>query len=419
MVAMNKNYKPLLDKYNGDLDALNKAIEENKIDVRLLQMIGYRIPTQGLNSIDMLQIKKFLPETSGTLIILPTDIVAKSGGDYDIDKMNVFRPAMDKEGNYIETPDNKIIEIATKILQDKSNFIALTTPNSTKILTDLVDEVRWIEHKNEKPEYKGTVSEYRKAYQDELKNIKYIDQLKLWFKTKTFQKFMLAKDMIGIAAIQNTHHVLSQLTGLTLNKTYVVKGRDGKPIEKNRVISFEHNRGNNNTIDIGKTYDVEGKNKISEVISQIINATVDAAKDPFLFDLNMTLETLSTYIYLVRIGVPFDTVVYFMKQPIINKYLNELSIKQSMFLGLSKSEAKTEAQNIVKQLYKTDEFFDLDSKVYTAQELKNNLFLENQNTEEFKANQLHILNKFLEYQDQSSMLSDAMKSTNYDTAGLS
>jgi len=418
MVAMNKNYKPLLDKY-GSLEALNQAIKDNKVDKRLLQLVGYRIPTQGLNSIDMLEIKEFLPETSGTLIVLPTEIVAKSGGDYDIDKMNIFRPKMDKEGNYIQTPENRIIEIATQILSNPTNFNALITPNSTKILTDLVDEIRWIEHKNSKPKYTGDITQYKKEVKDELNNIKYTEQLKLTTKTKQFQKFMLAKDMIGIAAIQNTHHIISQLVGLTLNKTYYIvdKKKPGQLIEKNRVISFEHNRGNNNTIDLGKTSDVEGKNRISEVISQIINATVDAAKDPFLFDLNMTLETLSTYTYLIRIGVPFDTVVYFMKQPIITKYLTELSVNQSMFLGSSNYVAKEQAKAIVKNEYKTNELIDI-SKVYNSEELKSYLIKENQQSEEFKANQLHILDKFLEYQDQSSMLSDAIKSTNYDTKGL-
>ncbi len=422
MIAMNDNYRPLLKKYNGDLDALNKAIEEGKVDKRLLQMVGYRIPTQGLNSMDMLQVKKFLPESSATLIILPTDIVAKSGGDYDIDKMNVFRPSMDKNGNYINTPQNRLIEISTKILQHPSNFNALIIPNSTKILTDLVAEVRWIEHVNDKPEYKGTIEDYQKDKKDELNNIQYIEQLMLSTKTKQFQKFMLAKDMIGVAAVQNTAHIIAQLAGLTLNKTYTVKTKEGKKIEKNRHISFKHHTGPNNTMDLGKTFDVNGKNKISEVISQIINATVDAAKDPFLFDLNMNLDTLGTYAYLIRIGVPFDTVVYFMKQPIISKYLKSLSINQSEFLGLSNQEAKGKALAEAKNEFILDdaEYGNeyLETKVYENEELKSYLSKDKQVGDDFKANQLHILNKFLEYQNQASMLSDSIKANNHDTAGL-
>jgi hypothetical protein len=637
MIAMNDNYRPLLNKYNGDLDALNKAIEGGKVDKRLLQMIGYRIPTQGLNSMDMLQVKKFLPESSATLIILPTDIVAKSGGDYDIDKMNVFRFSMyldektnevkiyknstktteelftdiqneksnlselireknvildieyskiqtirerlakikdykkadlnvlfrEKEYaqiefnilkdeiyslveqsklldnpklineknklllkelnikilknlynsneynqefikdisqekieeinnklkelfekmtllsnikstindklitfnlektakkiktreikektleklldfserineslqrkedlyrdmfNWKEGKTNRLIEISTKILQHPSNFNALTIPNSTKILTDLVAEIRWIEHVNDKPEYKGTIEDYEKSTKNELKNIKYIEQLMLSTKTKQFQKLMLAKDMIGVAAVQNTAHIIAQLAGLTLNKTYIVKTKEGKKIEKNRHISFKHHTGPNNTMDLGKTFDVNGKNKISEVISQIINATVDAARDPFLIDLNMDLTTLGTYAYLIRIGVPFDTVVYFMKQPIISKYLKSLSINQSEFLGLNNQEAKGKALAEAKNEFILDdaEYGNeyLETKVYENEELKSYLSKDKQVGDDFKANQLHILNKFLEYQDQASMLSDSIKANNHDTAGL-
>ena len=422
MIAMNDNYRPLLKKYNGDLDALNKAIAEGKVDKRLLQMVGYRIPTQGLNSMDILQVKKFLPESSATLIILPTEIVAKSGGDYDIDKMNVFRPSMDKNGNYINTPENRLIEISTEILKHSSNFNALIIPNSTKILTDLVAEIRHIEHVNDKPGYKGTIEDYQKATKDQLSNIQYIEQLMLSTKTKQFQKFMLAKDMIGVAAVQNTAHIIAQLAGLTLNKTYTVKTKDGKTIQKNRHIGFRHHEGPNNTMDLGQTFDVNGKNKISEVISQIINATVDAAKDPFLFDLNMNLDTLGTYAYLIRIGVPFDTVVYFMKQPIISKYLESLSIYKSEFLGLTSQQAKgkalTEAKNqfILDDTEYGNEY--LETKVYENEELKSYLSKDKQVGDDFKANQLHILNKFLEYQDQASMLSDSIKANNHDTAGL-
>jgi hypothetical protein len=57
---------------------------------KLLRGIGFRIPTQGLNSIDFFTIKDFLPENMGDVIVLPSEITTKAGSDFDIDKLNVY-----------------------------------------------------------------------------------------------------------------------------------------------------------------------------------------------------------------------------------------------------------------------------------------------------------------------------------------
>src|SRR5690606_39135939 len=62
------------------------------IDPRLLELVGFRIPTQGLNSMEAIKIKGFLPQEAGNTIILPSEIVAKAGSDFDIDKLTIFLP---------------------------------------------------------------------------------------------------------------------------------------------------------------------------------------------------------------------------------------------------------------------------------------------------------------------------------------
>ena len=52
-----------------------------RIPKELLQLIGFRIPTQGLSSIETIVVKGFLPETAGDIIVLPSEIVAKAGSD--------------------------------------------------------------------------------------------------------------------------------------------------------------------------------------------------------------------------------------------------------------------------------------------------------------------------------------------------
>lgn len=67
-----------------------KYLNTTKEGKELLKGIGFRIPTQGLNSIDFFVVKDFLPEEMGDTVIFPSEITAKAGSDFDIDKMNIY-----------------------------------------------------------------------------------------------------------------------------------------------------------------------------------------------------------------------------------------------------------------------------------------------------------------------------------------
>lgn len=67
------------------LEWLNKP--ENS---KLLEGVGFRIPTQATSSIEFFKIKEFLPESFGKAIVVPSDITAKAGSDFDVDKLNTY-----------------------------------------------------------------------------------------------------------------------------------------------------------------------------------------------------------------------------------------------------------------------------------------------------------------------------------------
>ena len=81
----------------GDIDTLNRMIKEeewlNKDNNRkMITMTGVRIPVQGLNSMEFMEVYEFLPAEAGGIIVAPSEIVAKSGADFDVDKMTVMMP---------------------------------------------------------------------------------------------------------------------------------------------------------------------------------------------------------------------------------------------------------------------------------------------------------------------------------------
>lgn len=72
--------------------------EEGVVDKEILQkLIGYRIPNQGLPANDALQVLGILPEGVADSIVAYAGITAKTGSDFDIDKMYLMMPSFEVE----------------------------------------------------------------------------------------------------------------------------------------------------------------------------------------------------------------------------------------------------------------------------------------------------------------------------------
>lgn len=114
-IAFNsKKYGALLNlDYKGSkietLDRLNEALLDDawvELHSNKITLVGVRIPVQGLNSMEHFRVRQFLPEVAGPIIIVPPSLVTKSGSDFDIDKLFMYEPELDSEGNFIErTPE--------------------------------------------------------------------------------------------------------------------------------------------------------------------------------------------------------------------------------------------------------------------------------------------------------------------------
>lgn len=65
----------------------NGVLDFNKVPEELKQMVGFRIPTEGLCSSLPLKVVGFLPQQNGSAIMLPREITTISGSDFDVDKL--------------------------------------------------------------------------------------------------------------------------------------------------------------------------------------------------------------------------------------------------------------------------------------------------------------------------------------------
>ena len=130
-----------------------KVLNEQKSFIRLNQMIrvqewkndsdnrkkiniaGVRIPTQGPNSIEFAEIFEFLPASAGNIIIIPAEIVAKSGTDFDVDKLTTYIKYINKFGDLLKD-SYKTKEDLNVVIKDleakKKQLLALQTTITAK-----------------------------------------------------------------------------------------------------------------------------------------------------------------------------------------------------------------------------------------------------------------------------------------------
>ena len=118
----------------------------------LLEVIGFRIPTEGLNSIDAIEIVGFLPDTAGDAVIVPTEMVGKAGADYDIDKMTIYVPNYKVEkglikkisANYKLTDEDAAKRLETMRTSEFSSYIS-TLKDLVRTTAEITDKESYLE----------------------------------------------------------------------------------------------------------------------------------------------------------------------------------------------------------------------------------------------------------------------------------
>ena len=381
MISMQGDFKKLLKlkevkdlaTENGisALDALNILIKDeawlNKGENRkLITSMAVRIPVQGLNSMEYMQIREFLPESSGNMIVLPAEIVAKSGGDFDIDKMftlfpnikaktslapetldlisaelgvtvdaNMMNTILDKKDNNEPLTEeeekayqifenvgyeltelslhsgsnkkgyqNKILQLATEILSLDYNFPNLITPNTTITMKSIADEMAE-KTRGVKGEDTTSPTEIFEVLQNVNKH----------------QANMVGKTILGIIAVSNTFNTIFDRTGLLLSNVRILNPSAEQPALMEQRLLLDHN-SINGQISLSSLYSKDGSKRIADLISQLINGSVDVAKGAWIFDIQGNKELINSLVFMVMAGVDPRQAINFISQPIISDYVD-------------------------------------------------------------------------------------------------
>lgn len=282
--------------------------------------IGYRIPTQSIASISPLRFVDVFPEIMGDTIMLPEDFTKLTGSDFDIDKLYVARFAYNKNGvkfnkgnslKYDEVRNsikNEMLEAYLKVLltRDNTNSLKLSIDNATENVKEVLRDIKGPSSYHPTPfeVYSPTYQEARKA------------------------EYTGGKAGIGPFALNNAHHILTQLTKLSMVRD----------VFTNTL----------NIWNIGGIYDtpVAGMKKggrILDWLSAMINGFVDIAKDPYIVKLNVNSWTYNMVSFLLRTGKGKQT-FYFVAQPIL-KEMAEAVIKTKGKYGIDRTKTPTQLEN--------------------------------------------------------------------------
>jgi hypothetical protein len=410
------------------LDYLNNTDEGQEI----LKGIGFRIPTQKQNSIDVIKVAKFLPKEFGDSVIIPSALVKKAGSDFDIDKLSVYLKNIyqDKNGDlrvipyfgvgekaiakikamgldmntyelYKRSLENAYFKSLENLISSEENFEPLTTPNSADQLKKLSGEIV------------GKLG---------LAKIDYTDpgnMLDRRFMSRLRQAFISGKYAIGIAAVNQTNHSLNQRSNIFVD----FDGMQDKLSDVDREwmgdgkIKFE----SYNTVEVnGKTYPSlsqvynQGKQRISDILSQFIDGFVDIAKGPWIIELGMTPNVASTWMFLAKVGVPIKSIAYFMNQPIIRDYLRKIenSGYSWLFIDDFVKEIKADPKYAVGENYNFSKFTTIPNNT----KLLETLGAKKLPNQDDRAQQQFMLDEFLKYAKMASQLFTVTQGSNFDTA---
>jgi len=474
----------LMDYFNND--------PEGKKQLAALSGVGYRIPTQKQNSVDVIVIKKFLPKEFGDSVVIPAALVQKVGSDFDIDKLSVYlKNVYIKDGKPRLIPYFGIGEQAInkfKELFDKGEFLTEEEMKELDryineeqlLLQDIAEEskggklmsaifgklfseeeliqefTRGIASKDQiisRLYKKSLENEYIQSMENLITHPKNYDNLikpnsaeslkKLseeiaektvgqsfdytnvdnmldrTFMSRLRHAFVTGKYAIGIAAVNQTNHSLNQRQPIYIDKRRLNRVSDEDRFWlDNADIRFD--KYNAIEIDgmmmptLSMITNKAGEN-ISDIIGMFIDGYVDISKGPWIMELGATPNVASTWLFLIKAGVPVKTVAYFMNQPIIRDYLRSIESAGYSWLFMDTF------VNLTAEAYGQDpkeaDLLMPTFRIPGETTLKNNVGKSiSEMSPKEKTDQYLMLREFLKYAKMGEQMFHVTQGSNYDTS---
>jgi alkylated DNA repair dioxygenase AlkB len=389
-IALQGDFANLLNlEYKGERIAtrerLNIAIKDDewldandKRNRQAITLSGVRIPTDSKSQMEFAEVYEFLDPAAGNIVILPTEMVGKTGGDYDGDKLTTQMPHISKKGNFIrrkwsekelnakvdelkaagknkeaaaiiklhkKVVENELISSIRGILELSEYYVDLIKPTSTDTLEGIADELQ---------EFVSDYDRFQRAHGEaprtEIKNgkeVKYISPTNIFevgYNLHKFQANLDAARPLGITAVENKLSALLNSIGAKMPDKYRFAFYDdpkGRWIETDQIYKMRlllpHNKVNVNGVDhisIAGIDSVDMENVISVLNTQLLNGFLDVEKKPWPFYIQGNLEIVPMLINLLQVGVPVRDAIYFVSNPMVKEYAKQQRLIKSKYAHL-------------------------------------------------------------------------------------
>lgn len=315
--------------------------------------IGYRIPTQGQSSIFSFVVADVLPKQSGDTIIVPREFTAQTGSDFDVDKLFLSTLAY-KDGEEI-TSQAMYVEYDQKDKDGKIKHYdrAIRNKKQLDILSksENVSNVKVLDQNTKDFPNKRKMALLAKTDKRALAN----QLIHLYMRVLTDPRnFKQGRGSIDTVTNIIKHRILPRIQSATHD--YAYGGYDLLPTFQSKtkmefatgkfgigpyalnVTNLALTEWANISLDYGKNYwglgDLDSPlardgSYVADWLSAMVNAHVDVAKDPYIFDLNLNNSTYSMSAFLLRAGIGAGTFSF-----LANPYIKTLAQRMQCGKGL-------------------------------------------------------------------------------------
>ncbi len=349
-------------------------------DPGILDVVGARIPTQEMNSLEAMTTKAFLPSYHGNAAMVGEGMTTKAGLDFDADKMNTYQKNiyMDDTGEVHQVPYYgtgeeafaKFRELAAK-LRDYEAAPTEEAKDEDEEYTE--EELEAIEHdvearaedlykKSLQNEYYRTMHQIildptnyerlirpnsaddGKAIADTLEKTAPNEfsanskgsLLSRMYMSQQRHYFLIGKREISKLAMGQKMHSMYQLS-----RVYLDPERFGNLLDQDKKflgdgkLLLPHNK----TIINGREYstvsgikDLYKKKFTSDSFSQFIDGTVDIAKGAWFMDIIQHPMMTSKLATLIHFGADEEQASFYLNQPILREFVKMLAADNNGFM---------------------------------------------------------------------------------------
>lgn len=426
-------------------------VDLSKLDPKMLKLFGFRIPTQGHNSMSTVEIVGFLPEASGDLVLAPKDFTVQMGSDFDVDKLYTYMYNVQlKEGklttefsedNVIENAQNAILDIHHSVLTNPdSNIVsAILKPDGFGDFKDLSNDV--VKARTNAGTLKQTLTILSDSYQK-----------------KKFISGTAGKDGVGSFSLDATFNAIIQGKELFFFKPETV-GLDkfGKYSRDEQIamtkdtftlgnLSSDGDLSNPYTLKSQKILNsVNGDvNKLSkeeraklkfksDVIQGLQSSAVDNANEEILDKINIASQTFDAIRGMAQLGFEESEIVGLLTQDIMWEYVDFIkSRRSSLKEEFASGDSYQDFLAVKKKQYDPNGDFDklTQEQINTLSSKSSTQLIESLNSKQLvdvvegnstplsNLEQFAILDKFIKFSEVGKAIKTVQSTINTESSGL-